>query len=287
MKLDKISLGKFTVYGLRDGYFYLDGGAMFGVVPKVLWEKIYTPDEKNRIKMGLNSLLVKTEKACVLVETGIGPSLDEKFSQFYSVETEPGLLAEMRDIGIDPGDVDYVINTHLHFDHSGGNTLINKEGRRVPAFPRAKYIVQKGEWEYALDPCYRDKPSYMRQNFLPLTKHGCVQLVEGDTKITDGVQVLSAPGHTAHHQCVKIFSEDKVLFFLGDLVPMSAHVGLSYIMSYDLFPLQTLANKKKYFDQAVAEDWMVAFVHDAELFFGKIVKEKDKFSFSSREVDMA
>ena len=279
MTVDKISLGKFTIFGLRDGFFYLDGGSMFGVVPKVLWEKIYAPDEQNRIKMGLNSLLIQTGQALVLVETGIGPGLDPKVSHFYSVEREPGLLGEIKNLGFNPEDIDYVINTHLHFDHCGGNTFQNEEGEWVPAFPKARYIIQKGEWEYALQPCYRDKPSYIRRNFLPLEEHGCLRLVEGNMQITDGVEVLMASGHTSHHQCVKITSDDEVLFFLGDMVPMSAHVGLSYIMSYDLYPLETLTNKIKYFEHAISENWINAFVHDAQLFFGKIKKRDNKYSF--------
>jgi len=279
MTSEKISLGKFMIYGLRDGFFYLDGGSMFGVVPKVLWEKIYKPDEKNRIKMGLNSLLIQTEQALLLVETGIGPDLNPKVSNFYSVERKSGLLGEIKNLGYDPDDIDYVINTHLHFDHCGGNTFQIEKGAWAPTFSKAQYIIQKGEWEYALQPCYRDKPSYVRNNFLPLETQGCLRLVEGDTQITDGVEVILAPGHTSYHQCVKISSTDGVVFFLGDMVPMSAHVGLSYIMSYDLYPLETLANKKRFFEHAVTENWILAFVHDAQLFFGKIEKEADKYSF--------
>jgi glyoxylase-like metal-dependent hydrolase (beta-lactamase superfamily II) len=281
MSVEKISLGKLTVYGLRDGFFYLDGGSMFGVVPRVLWEKIYTPDGKNRIKMGLNSILVHTEQALVLVETGIGPGLDQKISRFYSVEREPGLLGEIKNLGFEPEDIDYVINTHLHFDHCGGNTYQDDSGQWVPAFPKASYIIQKGEWEYAQKPCSRDKPSYLRHNFLPLEAHGCLQLVEGDAPVTQGIEVLLASGHTAHHQCVKVTSEGEVLFFLGDMVPMSGHTGLSYIMSYDLYPLETLENKKKYFEYALAGNWIVAFVHDAQYFFGRIGKKNDKYTFDS------
>lgn len=279
MTIDKLSLGKFTIYGIRDGYFYLDGGAMFGVVPKVLWEKIYTPDDQNRIKMGLNSLLIQTESDLILVETGVGPGLDPRFSKYYAVERKPGLEEEIKCLGFEPQNIDFVINTHLHFDHCGGNTFQNEEGRWVPSFPKARYVVQKGEWEYALRPCYRDKTSYMRNNFVPLKEHGCLSLVEGDAEITNGVKVLLAPGHTSHHQCVKISSKDGIVFFLGDMVPMSAHVGLSYIMSYDLYPLETLANKIKYFDLALSEDWIVGFVHDAELFFGRIIKKDKKYFF--------
>lgn len=278
MTVDKISLGKFTVYGLRDGHFYLDGGAMFGVVPKVLWEKIYTPDEQNRIKMGLNSILVRTERSLVLVETGIGPDLDRKISRFYSVERNPGLLEGIKNLGFGLEEIDYVINTHLHFDHCGGNTTRNEKGEWIPTFPNAQYIIQQGEWNYALQPCYRDQPSYMSQNFLPLEERGCLRLVEGDTLITEGIEVVLASGHTSHHQCVKISSGNDVLFFLGDMVPMSAHVGLSYIMSYDLYPLETLANKRKYLEYAITGNWIVAFVHDAQMYFGRIEKEENKYS---------
>ncbi len=278
MTVDNISLGNFTVYGLRDGFFYLDGGSMFGVVPKVLWEKIYTPDEQNRIKMGLNSLLVQTDQDLILVETGIGSGLNPKVASFYSVEREPGLLGAIQNLGFDPHNIDYVINTHLHFDHCGGNTQEVGKREWAPAFPNAQYIIQKGEWEYALQPCYRDKPSYMRHNFLPLKAQDCLRLVEGETLITEGVEVVMASGHTSHHQCVKISSGNKTLFFLGDMVPMSAHVGLSYIMSYDLYPLETLANKIKYLERAIAEDWVVAFVHDAQFFFGRIAKKENKYS---------
>lgn len=277
MTVEKISLGKLIIYGLRDGFFYLDGGAMFGVVPKVLWEKIYTPDEQNRIKMGLNSILIQTEQALFLVETGVGLGLDQKLSRFYSVERKPGLIEEIKNIGFEPEDIDYVINTHLHFDHCGGNTCQDENGQWIPAFPNARYIIQKGEWEYALDPCLRDKPSYLRHNFYPLKTHGCLWLVEGDTQITQEVEVLMAPGHTSHHQCVKISSGGEVLFFLGDMVPMSAHAGLSYIMSYDLYPLETLENKKKYFEYALVGHWILAFVHDAQLFFGRVEKKDNKY----------
>jgi len=279
MTSDKISLGQFTVYGLRDGYFYLDGGSMFGVVPKVLWEKIYTPDEKNRIQMGLNSLLIQTDQALILVETGIGTLLDPKFSQYYSVEQNVGLLGELKNLGFEAGDIDIVINTHLHFDHCGGNTHRNERGEFVPTYPKARYVIQRGEWDYALHPCYRDKPSYMSENFVPLERHGLLRLVDGDAEITQGVEVVLAPGHTSRHQCVKITSEGEILFFLGDMVPMSGHVGLSYIMSYDLFPLETLENKMRHFEEAVAEDWIVAFVHDPQFFFGRIGKRDDKYVF--------
>lgn len=279
MTIDRIALGHFEIYGLRDGLFCLDGGAMFGVVPKVLWEKKYPPDRFNRIKFALNSILIDTGNARVLVDTGIGADLDLKSAEIFSVRREPGLVPSLQKLGYGADDIDFVINTHLHFDHCGGNTFRNEEGEYEPTFPEAKYIIQKGEWEYAINPCYRDKPSYHTENFLPLEKYGLVQFVEGDKEIVEGVEVIVVSGHTSHHQCVKARSGGKALFFLAELIPTSAHMGLSYIMSYDLFPLETLENKKKFCDQAIEEDWIIAFDHDPEHFFGKVKKVEDKYKF--------
>ena len=279
MTIDRISLGQFDIYGLRDGFFFLDGGAMFGVVPKTLWEKKFPADEKNRIKLALNSILIKTAKELILVETGIGGDLDPKFYDYYSVERKPGLVLSLEKLGYQAEDINFVINTHLHFDHCGGNTYKDEKGEDVPTFPKARYIIQKGEWEYALNPSERDKPSYLEQNFLPLEKHGLLQLVDGDKEISEGIELIVVPGHTSRHQCVKVSSEGKVFFFLGDLVPTSAHVGLSYIMSYDLSPQETLESKKRYFDQAIEEDWILAFNHDPEHFFGKVKKVNNKYIF--------
>jgi len=279
MTIDRIALGEFEIYGLRDGFFYLDGGAMFGVVPKILWEKKCPADEQNRIKLGLNSILIKAGKSLILVETGIGKGLDKKFLEYYSVDRKPGLVRSLQRLGYEVDDIDLVVNTHLHFDHCGGNTHKDKKGEDVPTFPKARYIIQKGEWEYALHPSERDRLSYLKQSFLPLEKHSLLHLVDGDEKIAEGVKVVLVPGHTPAHQCLKVCSEEKVFFFLGDLVPTSAHVGLSYIMSYDLFPLQTLENKKRVFDQAIKENWILAFNHDPQHFFGKVKKVEEKYSF--------
>jgi len=281
MTIDRISLGKFEIYGLRDGFFFLDGGAMFGVVPKTLWEKKFPADKKNRIKLALNSILIKTAKELILVETGIGGDLNPKFYDYYSVERKPGLVLSLEKLGYQAEDIDLVVNTHLHFDHCGGNTSKNEKGEDAPTFPKARYIIQKGEWEDALHPSERDKASYLEQNFLPLKKHGLLQLVDGNKEISEGVEVIVVPGHTSRHQCLKVSTGGKVFFFLGDLVPTSAHVGLSYIMSYDLFPQQTLENKREYFEQAIEEDWILAFNHDPEHFFGKVKKVNNKYTFET------
>ncbi len=279
MSVEKIRLGNFDIYGLRDGYFYLDGGAMFGVVPKTLWEKKCPADSQNRIRLALNSILIRTPRALALVETGIGAKYDQKFRGIYCVEKDPGLLASLASAGFRPEDIDFVINTHLHFDHCGGNTLINDKGELLPTFPRARYIIQRGEWDWAGQPNEREKSSYLKENFLPLESYGLLDLVDGNSLVTEGVEVVLSPGHTPRHQSVRVSSQGKTLFYLGDLVPTSAHIGLPYIMSYDLFPLETLETKKRVYEQATAEDWILAFVHDPYYYFGKVGIKNNKFKF--------
>lgn len=283
MSIDRLPIGKIEVHGIRDGIFHLDGGAMFGVVPKTLWSKKCPPDSQNRITLGLNSILIKSREHLVLVETGIGKDVPPKFQKFYAVERKPGLVASIQKLGYEVEDIDFVINTHLHFDHCGGNTYKDKRGKIQPTFPQAQYIIQKGEWENAQKPSPRDKPSYIPENFLPLKSHGRLKLVEGDESITHGVEVRVIPGHTSHHQCVQVQSEGKTLIFLGDLVPTSAHVGLSYVMSYDLFPHETIKNKQKLFDKAIQKDWVFAFNHDPRYFFGKVRKKDNKYAFQALE----
>ena len=199
--------------------------------------------------------------------------------QYYGVDQRHGLVQSLKELGVAPEDIRYVINTHLHFDHCGWNTRKDEMGKIVPTFPKANYIIQKGEWEYACNPGHRDKVSYFRQTYIPLADYGLLQLVEGETAVADGVSVIPTPGHTAHHQGVKFLSEGRTLFFYGDAVPTSGHVGLSYIASYDLYPVMTLETKKIILEQAVQEEWIGGFVHDPQNFFGKVKTIKDRFIF--------
>jgi glyoxylase-like metal-dependent hydrolase (beta-lactamase superfamily II) len=275
----KINLGPFDIHGVRDGFFYLDGGAMFGVVPKPIWAKLFPADESNRIQMGLNSILIKTNKELILVDTGVGSLIPPKFYEYYAIERNPDLLGSLMEVGIAPEEITLVINTHLHFDHCGGNTTKNAHGDIVPTFPNAEYVIQKGEWEYALDPHLRDKVSYFSDHFLPLKTHGQLRLVDGNEEITRGVGVQLMPGHTSFHQGVMVQSEEETLVFFGDMVPTSAHLGLGYIASYDLFPVTTLETKELFFQKAVNENWIIAFDHDPIHYFGRIGKIEDKYIF--------
>jgi len=274
--IQHLSFGDFEIWALREGYFYLDGGSMFGVVPKVIWEKKTPADHLNRICLATNSLLIRSDKGNVLIETGLGENWPAKFKEIYAIRLEPGLKKALSLTGLKPEDIDFVINTHLHFDHCGQNTE-KEEEKFKPAFPRAIYLIQKGEWEAALNPNERDKSSYLKENFWPLLESSQVELIEGDKEIIPGIKIVLTPGHTAYHQSVLISSGKKKLFFAGDLLPTSAHVGLPYIMSFDLFPLETLKTKKKWLNQAVEEKWIVAYVHDPDCFFSLVGKEKEKF----------
>jgi glyoxylase-like metal-dependent hydrolase (beta-lactamase superfamily II) len=256
-----LKLGDIEFHVLSDGHILLDGGAMFGVIPRPLWEKKMPPDVRNRITLGLNCLLIHAAGKRILVETGAGDKMNANLRAIYGLEG-PRLVDRLHDHGLQPEDIDIVIDTHLHFDHCGGNTRVEKD-KAIPAFPNAQYFVQKGEYDHALHPTERDQASYFQENFVPIHAAGKLMLLESDATIVPGVEVIRAPGHNADMQCVKITGGEKTAFFLADLVPTTAHLPLPWIMGYDLYPLTTLANKKEWIPKVVREGWIALFVHDA------------------------
>lgn len=257
-----MKLGAFELDILSDGTFALDGGQMFGVVPKVLWEKRMPADERNRIRLGLTCLLVRTGKHTVVIETGIGDKYDAKFADIYDIQHSHTLPAELKSHGIAPEDVDIVINSHLHFDHSGWNT--RREGATtVPTFPRAKYFAQRGEWEHALKPTERDRASYIEEFFLPAEKQ--TELVDGDAEIIPGIKMEVMPGHTRHMACVHVESQGQCACFISDLVPTHSHLPYPWVMSFDLYPLETLASRHKLLPRLVEQGTLVTFPHDTEI----------------------
>ncbi len=268
---------------LCGGFFSLDGGASFGIIPKTVWQNFAKADEYNRIRVSCRSLLIKTKNKNILVDTGMGEKWDERFIEMYSVEKLPSLASSLSEKGFTPEDIDIVVNTHLHFDHSGGNTSVNA-GNVVPSFPNARYIVQKGEWDWALNPDERSAGSYLKENFLALMEEfGVVDLVEGDYTIHDGVELIVTKGHTKYHQSVLVTAGDDKVFFPGDLVPTSMHVHLPWIMAYDLFPYDSIQTRKKIYKRAINENWVIALEHDPVYEFGRIRIEKGKFIFVSEE----
>ncbi len=254
-----VQLGQFQIEVLSDGGFGLDGGQMFGVVPKVMWEKELPADAQNRVYLGLTCLLVKAGPKKVLIETGIGDKFDAKFADVYAVDRSTNLLAELAREGVRPDEVDIVINTHLHFDHCGWNTR-QENGRTVPTFPRARYFIQRGEWNHALQPSERDRASY-RSDFFVDAEHQ-TDFLDGDAEIIPGIQVEVVPGHVRDLQCVWIESEGESACFISDLVPTTAHLRYPWIMAFDLYPLDTLAGKKRLLPKLAERGSFVIFPHD-------------------------
>ena len=256
--------GDMEIRYLDGGPFGLDGGAMFGVVPKTLWEKKSPPDEKNRIRMRANSLLVRARGKNILIETGNGTKLDPKLKAIYKVRDGDPLTEAMHDAGVQAKEIDVVINTHLHFDHAGGNTHV-VNGRAVPTFQRARYIVQKNELAHAFEPTERDRASYFPENYQPIIDSEQWDLVDGATEILPGISVEKVPGHNADLQAVKLQGGGKTLVFVADLLPTRHHIPLPWIMAYDLYPLQSLETKRKWVPQILKEGWIVVFGHDPDV----------------------
>ena len=255
-------LGDFELTVLSDGNYYMDGGAMFGIIPKVMWEKRIAADERNTIPLALNSLLIRTGGENVLVDTGIGSKLNEKSQAIY--RNQARLMKSFEQAGLSPDEIDIVINTHLHFDHCGWNTYY-RNGVPVPTFPRATYYVQKGEIEHAHERHERDRVSYMTDNYDPLLKNGQMKLLEGDAEIVPGISVKVYPGHTRDLQAVVIRSRGKVAAYPSDLVSDAKHLDPVWVLGFDLYPVETIANKHRFYDVAVPEQWLVVFTHDHEL----------------------
>jgi len=267
-----MKLGAFDMTPVTDGRFRLDGGAMFGVVPKVLWEKCCQADERNRIQMGLNCLLVRAHGKNILVDTGLGDKWDAKFTDMFAMDRTPPLYDSLKAQGLTAEDIHMVINTHLHFDHCGGNTM-HDGGALVPAFPKAKYFVQRGEYEDAARANERTRASYRKENFTPIAHVNQWEFLGGDTELAPGISVVVTDGHTRHHQCVKIESEGETAFYLGDLIPTVSHLPLPYIMGYDLYPMQTLDAKRWVLDRAFEEHWLLVFEHDPKVQMGYVKKD--------------
>lgn len=267
-----MKLGRFELHAVSDGFFRLDGGAMFGIVPKVVWEKVTRVDEQNRIYLSLTTLLVRTGSANVLVDTGIGSKHDPKFVSNYAVDRFTTVADGLRKLGLGVEDIDHVVLSHLHFDHAGGAT-VRKNGELVPQFPRAKYVIQRGMWEEAQDPNPRTKGSYLPDDFLPLEKHGAVRFVDGDAEVVPGVRVSVSGGHVKHHQIVYVESEGRTAVYWADLLPTTNHVKPAWVMGYDLYPHEVASLKVKLLERAVREEWVNVFEHDPRTAMGRIRSE--------------
>jgi glyoxylase-like metal-dependent hydrolase (beta-lactamase superfamily II) len=271
--VQKTTLGDFELTMLTDGGYYLDGGAMFGVVPKVLWSNKFQPDDLNRLRLGLNTLIVRTGEKTIVIETGIGNKLPEKSVKIFG--NEMLLMKQFEEAGVDPGEVDIVINTHLHFDHCGWNTTRKSDGTIAPTFPRAKYYMQRGELAHAHEQHERDRVSYLTDNYDPLVRNGQAVILDGDSEIVPGISVQIYPGHTAFHMAVILESNGKRACYIGDLIPTSAHLHPTWVMGYDLDPIACIDNRHRFYRDAIPERWLVIFTHDPKVPWAYIVKDSD------------
>ncbi|PYV56807.1 MAG: MBL fold metallo-hydrolase [Acidobacteria bacterium] len=266
----RISIGDFELTAVSDGIYRLDGGALFGIVPKVLWSKRVAADEKNLVPVGLNSVLVRTGEKNILIENGIGNKLSEKMIEIYGEPAE--LLDKLNASGVSPDEIDIVINSHLHFDHCGWNT-VRRNGAIEPTFPKATYYVQEGEWKHAHEG-QRDSVSYLHENYDPLVQSGRMKLLRGNQEIVPGISVQVFPGHTRDMQAVVIQSQGKTACYISDLVPTSAHIEVHWVMSFDLYPLETIESRKRYYARAIPEKWLTMFTHDPEIPWAYVQKDE-------------
>jgi glyoxylase-like metal-dependent hydrolase (beta-lactamase superfamily II) len=311
--MHQLTLGDFELSVFSDGTYPLDGGAFFGVVPKVMWSRKVAADDKNYVTAGLNSLLIRTDgprtsKQTVLVETGMGNKLSERMIKFYGQPAK--LLDNLAAAGVAPEDVDIVINSHLHFDHCGWNTVRDKNGKIVPTFPRARYYAPEGEWQYARRPSERDAISFIAENYDPLVESGQMTLLKGGEEILPGISVKTFPGHTAHMQAVivnggpgperangldranglerarlsaappgapnerALAPEGTTACYISDLMPTTAHIDFTWGMAFDLYPLQTIESKKEYYARALPEKWLTVFTHDPKKPWAYVEKDE-------------
>lgn len=292
--MPSLTLGDFELTAFSDGTYVLDGGAFFGVVPKIMWSRKMAADDQNRVISGLNSLLVRTGKQTILIETGMGNKLSDRMVKFYGQPAK--LLDNLSATGITPEDIDIVINSHLHFDHCGWNTVRDKNGKIAPTFPRAKYYAPEGEWQYARKPTERDSISYIPDNYDPLVASGQMTLLKGGEEIVPGITVQTFRGHTASMQAVIIRGSQNphpvsardaetrmghpeelnftTACYISDLIPTSAHIDIAWGMGFDLYPLDTIESKKAYYAKATAEKWLTVFTHDPKTPWAYVEKDE-------------
>ncbi|MBS3946440.1 MAG: MBL fold metallo-hydrolase [Melioribacter sp.] len=272
-----MKIGKYKLTAIDTVTFALDGGAMFGIIPKPLWQKFNPADDQNRVTLGARSLLLENGKQKILIDTGIGEFWDDKFKSIYRFDRiENTLLDSLKKLNITKDEITDVILTHLHFDHTGGSTtLVN--GKWEPSFPNANYYVQKEHYEWAVNPSDRDRASFVQNRFVPILENGLLKLVDKDYKVDDEFDFKIINGHTFAQQMVKISDGSNTLLYCGDLLPFSSHIPLPYIMGYDLQPLVTLQEKKELYPQAIDENWILFFEHDPEVVAATITKNDKGF----------
>ena len=282
-KATRVTLGDLELITLSDGFIGLDGGAMFGVVPRTLWEKRLPPDDANRIPLGMRPLIVRNGKTTVLIDAGCGDKMDAKLTQIYKLDRRYHLDHALAEAGVTADDIDIVVASHLHFDHVGGFTKFGKGGAIVPRFPKARYIAHRAEWEDATHPHERNRASYLQENFLPLKDAGVLSLVDDATEIIPGVKYRRSGGHTPNHQVLMIESGGKTAVFTADMYPTSVHIPDPWVMGFDLLPVDTLSFKRAFAPEAIEREYLLFFEHDPSMAAGYL-REKDGKRYVERVI---
>jgi glyoxylase-like metal-dependent hydrolase (beta-lactamase superfamily II) len=279
-----MKIGQLDCRVVSGGYLKLDGGTMFGIVPKSLWERLRTPDDQNRIDNATNCLLVQTPQDLILIDTGYGTKWSKKEHDIYGM-TGSTIVDSLKAIGVQLVDIDMVILSHLHFDHAGGATVSDLEGQLYPTFPRAKYFVQRGEWDDAVNGYSTMKTSYREENYKLLKDRGLLTLVDGDQELCPGVRVAVTGGHTRHHQLIKINSGGETIVYAGDIMPTTSHIRGPYVMAYDLFPHDSMIQKLQLLEQAASQGWIMVWDHDPLTTAGRII-DKGKGRYDVEAIDL-
>lgn len=263
-----MQLGDFTIRWFSDGVYKLDGGAMFGVVPKVVWTRKYPVDENNFIPLALNAVLIETPEAKVLIDTGYGTKLTPKQVSMFHLVQPPTLLESLAAGGVRPEEIDYVVYSHMHHDHASGATYRDADGQLKASFPRAKHVMQRLEWEEAKHPNIRSAHAYWEENWSVLESAGQIMPVDGEVELVPGVTLIPTGGHTRGHQAVLVTSQGETALHLGDLLPTRAHLNPLWVMAYDDYPMDSIAAKEKWIGRAKAEGWWLTLYHDPEVHAG-------------------
>jgi glyoxylase-like metal-dependent hydrolase (beta-lactamase superfamily II) len=279
----RCTIGDFELLTLSDGFIHLDGGAMFGVVPRALWEKRLPADDSNRIPLGMRPLIVRTGRKTLIIDAGCGDKMDAKLAQIYKLDRRYHLDHALAEAGVRADEIDLVVASHLHFDHVGGFTAVDEHGSLVPRFPKARYIAHRAEWEDATHPHERNRASYLQENFVPLRDAGVLTLVDDGAEIVPGVRYRRSGGHTAHHQVVMIESGGKTAVFTADMYPTTVHVPDPWMMGYDLYPVDTLRFKRDFATEAIEREYLLFFEHDPSVAAGYL-REKDGKRYVERVI---
>ena len=271
-----MKFGNFEIFSIVENSFKIDGGAMYGVVPKIIWQKFNPPDESNLVKLDMNLLLIKTDGENILIDAGMGDALSERQKKMFGIEKASNLKKKLSQNHLTPEDIHLVLLTHLHADHAGGVIKLDKDGKKVLRFPNARHVVQISEWEEAMHPDERTSATYFTSNLKILEEEKLLELVEGEDEVAKGIRLVNTGGHTPGHQAVLIEDGENKILWPGDIIPSTHHLRIPYVASVDLFPRETMAQKRKFLQMCLDDGWILAFDHDLKVKLGKLEEKEGR-----------